>query len=490
MLFNSNEFLFLFLPITLFVYFSLQMSFVDSRWAKGSMVLASLVFYGFWSAQYLLLLLGSIALNFGIGHAIQQKEKSKSLLILGLCLNVGLLVFFKYTDFLLQNINAFWGARIPLPHLVLPLAISFFTFQQIAYLVDCYRGRLGRYSFLDYAVVVVFFPHLIAGPIIQYRDVIPQFASGAGRKFQVENFSRGFFLLFLGLGKKLLLADTLAGLANKGYDEAASLSFFHAWLVSLSYTFQLYFDFSGYSDMAVGLALMVNIQLPFNFCSPYRARSIQDFWRRWHITLSQFLRDYIYIPLGGSQGSPWRTYRNVMIVFVVGGIWHGAGWNFFLWGALHGMAMVTYLVWTRLPVRLPKVLAWFLTFQFVNLTWIFFRAEDWTQVTKVLRGMAGLEGFSFPTLAQALHPWLSWLGKVQYGQFFTVFYGTLLSPQYILLVLLVSFAIVLLGKNSIELNRDFQPNRRFAVFLGFLIFSSLMVLESQTHLSKFLYFNF
>jgi D-alanyl-lipoteichoic acid acyltransferase DltB (MBOAT superfamily) len=332
--------------------------------------------------------------NYVIGTSLTKDEEhkkvsKKQLLTIGIIGNVGLLGYFKYADFIISNVNFVVGSDIPLLRLALPLAISFFTFQQIAYLVDSYRGETKEYDFLNYGVFVTFFPQLIAGPIVHHKEMMPQFANVRNKVINYKNIALGLFIFSLGLFKKVVIADTFAVWATNGFDKAEVLTFFEAWATSLSYTFQLYFDFSGYTDMAIGAALLFNIKLPINFNSPYKATNIQDFWRRWHITLSRFLRDYIYIPLGGNRKGNFRTYNNLMATFVIGGLWHGAGWAFVLWGFLHGFALVVHRIWNSLGFRLNTVVGWIITFNFVNMAWVFFRAKEWDDAIKVLKGMFG-----------------------------------------------------------------------------------------------------
>ena len=391
MLFNSIEFIFLFLPITFFAYFYLLRT-AAAHFAKYFLIGASLFFYAWWNVAYLPIILFSMLFNYTIGTLLDKPHpylhsKRKTLLIFGIVANVALLGYFKYTDFLIDNINTLFHTSVPLLHLALPLAISFFTFQQIAYLVDSYRGETGRYGFSDYALFVTFFPQLIAGPIVHHAEMMPQFASKRNRVKNYKNIVLGLFLFSIGLFKKTILADTLAGIADVGFDTAPSLDFKEAWATSLAYTFQLYFDFSGYTDMAIGAALLFNIKLPVNFDAPYKALDIQDFWRRWHITLSRFLKTYVYIPLGGNRKGSARTYLNLFLTFLIGGIWHGAGWTFLFWGALHGAGMVVHRIWSAYVPPLPKIVAWFVTFNFVNVAWVFFRAKSWDDATKVLHGM-------------------------------------------------------------------------------------------------------
>jgi D-alanyl-lipoteichoic acid acyltransferase DltB (MBOAT superfamily) len=272
-------------------------------------------------------------------------------------------------------------------NLALPLAISFYTFQQIAYLVDSYRNETKSYNFLNYAVFVTFFPQLIAGPIVHHAEMMPQFANLKNKIKNYYNIALGLFIFSIGLFKKVIIADTFAVYATQGFDVAEKLNMLEAWITSLSYTFQLYFDFSGYTDMAIGVALLFNIKLPMNFFSPYKAKNIQDFWKRWHITLSRFLKDYIYIPLGGNRKTSIRTYTNLFTTFVLGGIWHGAGWTFVFWGILHGLALVVHRLWKKLGFKMNVVLAWFITFNFINIAWVFFRAVNFESAIKVLKGM-------------------------------------------------------------------------------------------------------
>jgi len=416
MLFNSYIFIFAFLPLTFVLYFYLHSREKHTE-AKAFLVLASLFFYAWWNVLYLPIMIASIMLNFFIGKRLVNKRE-KWLLIFGLIGNISLLGYFKYADFFIENFNLFSGTDIPLLHLVLPLAISFFTFQQIAYLVDSYKGFTKEYSKLDYLIFVTFFPQLIAGPIVHHKEMMPQFAQKENWFIQHENITKGLFIFSLGLFKKVVIADTFALWATQGFDASASLNFFEAWTTSLSYTFQLYYDFSGYTDMAIGLALLFNIKLPINFNSPYKALNIQDFWQRWHITLSRFLKEYIYIPLGGNRRGTTSTYSNLLITFILGGIWHGAGWTFLFWGILHGMAMVIHRLWQRVNITLPTLLSWFITFNFINFAWVFFRAKSFEDAIKVIEGMLGFNGLG-----------VDFSNKFMIG-FFTIMIAiTLLSPN-------------------------------------------------------------
>ncbi len=357
MLFNSYQFILVFLPLTFLVYFFLKrMHFY--RTSKGFLVFSSLFFYSYWNPSYLPLIVFSMVLNYIIGNALSNREKKnkylskKSLLILGIAANLSALGFFKYADFLIGNVNLFLQHDFELLHLALPLAISFYTFQQIAYLVDSYNLETQKYDFLDYAVFVTFFPQLIAGPIVHHSEMMPQFSQEGNKATNYKNIARGIFIFSIGLFKKVAIADTFAVWATNGFDIADTLNLIEAWTASVSFTFQLYFDFSGYTDMAIGAALLFNINLPINFNSPYKALSVQDFWRRWHMTLSRFLRDYVYIPLGGNRKGNVRVYVNIFITFLLGGIWHGAGWTFVVWGAMHGLALMIHRGWSKLEIKM------------------------------------------------------------------------------------------------------------------------------------------
>lgn len=486
MLFNSYEFIFLFLPFTFFIYFYLNKKHLTEA-SKGFLVFASLFFYSWWNIAYLPLILVSMLFNYTVGRQLASQEKrgkqktKKSLLTIGVFFNLGLLGYFKYADFFLTNLNSLLHTYLDLLHLALPLAISFYTFQQIAYLVDSYRDETKEYDFLNYAVFVTFFPQLIAGPIVHHAEMMPQFAKARNKIVNYYNIALGMLIFSMGLFKKVAIADSFAIWATQGFDVAQKLNMIEAWATSLSYTFQLYFDFSGYTDMAIGIALLFNIKLPINFNSPYKATSIQDFWRRWHITLSRFLRDYLYIPLGGNRKGEGRTYFNLFATFLLGGIWHGAGWTFVFWGALHGLALVINRAWQKLGYRMHTLLAWFITFNFINIAWVFFRAKDFDDAHKVLHGMF-LGPLVLPTF---LAPKLGFLASapiVEFGQWSQVFY----SEPLMLAWILAGFVIVLSFKNSMEMREKFQPNLYY-LFLTVLFFLSIFILYRK---SEFIYFNF
>lgn len=485
MLFNSYEFIFAFLPITFFIYFFLNKKRL-SELSKGFLVASSLFFYGWWNIAYLPIILCSMIFNYCFGMELNKSDakiSKKAILIVAIAANLALLGYFKYSDFLIDNLNFAFNLHIHSLNLLLPLAISFFTFQQIAYLVDSYSGGSTKeYNFLNYCLFVTFFPQLIAGPIVHHKEVMPQFGNLKSKVPNYKNIALGIFVFSLGLFKKVLIADTFAVWASNGFDKAEILSLIEAWVTSLSYTFQLYFDFSGYCDMAIGAALLFNIKLPINFNSPYKASDIQDFWRRWHITLSRFLRDYVYIPLGGNRKGRARTYLNLILTFIIGGIWHGAGWTFIFWGFLHGLALMIHRFWHNLGFRMNKVLAWFITFNFVNIAWVFFRAKDWSDAIKVLKGMCGMSGVVLPDPLRHIFKFLQHF-NVEFGGYLIHIGGRRDS----IIWLLVGFILILCCKNSMQLLNSRKVEKFYIVAVSFLLLAALSNLNT---VSEFLYFNF
>lgn len=484
MLFSSYEFLLGFLPITVIVYFLLLRARLIVA-AKAWLIIASLFFYSWWNPIYLPLLLISIAFNFTLGSTLAKTSTiapKKALLIFGITANVALLGYFKYADFFIETTNDIAGTNFNLVHVILPLGLSFITFQKIAYLVDSYKGKTHEYNLLNFSLFVTFFPQLIAGPIVHHAEVMPQFDRLKNKFFNSRNFALGMMTFTIGLFKKVIIADTFAIWANKGFDEAPVLSFLEAWATSLSYTLQLYFDFSGYTDMALGAALLFNIHLPPNFNSPYKARNIQDFWRRWHMTLSRFLRDYVYIPLGGNRYGDFITYRNLVLTFLIGGFWHGAGWTFIFWGFLHGAALVVQHMWGKLRISMHYLLAWLITFNFVNIAWVFFRAKEWDDAIKVLKGMVGLSGFALPN---ALAPYLKPLS--QYGVEFGAYLAGIQGNEWTLIYIVAALILAVAFNNSNQMRATFKPTASSAVFAAILFVAALMQLHAP---SEFLYFDF
>ncbi|MEE9543666.1 MAG: MBOAT family protein, partial [Thermodesulfobacteriota bacterium] len=414
MLFNSHIFIFLFLPITLAGFFLIGKTW-NHRYATIWLTIASLFFYGWWNPVYLILIVFSIIFNFYAGSRLaratqgEKIKRPKALLVFSIGVNIALIAYFKYANFFVDNLNSVLGTEFFISAIVLPLAISFFTFQQVAFLIDSYRAETREYDFQSYALFVTFFPQLIAGPIVHHKDMMPQFAKEPERGLGYANLSIGLTIFSLGLFKKVVLADGIALFATPVFSAAGAgdtLSFFTAWTGALSYTFQLYFDFSGYSDMAVGIGTAFGIRLPLNFSSPYKATNIIDFWRRWHITLSTFFRDYVYFPLGGSRETTARTLFNLIITMLLGGLWHGAGWTFVFWGFLHGVYLAINHGWRMARRSLlghdlekstlaGRVTGTIITFLAVVVSWVFFRADSFTSALGILRGMAGLNGVEF-----------------------------------------------------------------------------------------------
>jgi D-alanyl-lipoteichoic acid acyltransferase DltB (MBOAT superfamily) len=396
MLFFSFEFLYAFLPLACIGFYLLgrqgsSLHALSLAW----LVAVSLCFYAWWDSAYLALIAVSIVFNYGAGRYL-QRNRQRPVLVLSIACNLLLLGWFKYLGFLTGILNAALHQNYDVGDIVLPLAISFFTFQQIAWLVDNYSGPVeeGRVTFLEYTLFVVFFPQLIAGPIVHHAEMIPQFRHPNLRRFQAGVFAAGLSIFVIGLFKKVVLADNLAPTANLVFDGAAFEQVFSvqdSWQGVLAYTLQLYFDFSGYADMAIGLGLMFNVRLPVNFDSPYKASSISEFWRRWHMTLSRFLRAYVYIPLGGNRKGKANTYLFLMITMLLGGLWHGAGWTFVIWGGLHGLFLVAERLWrAAVPWRLPPPVAWLLTFLVVTLAWVVFRAHDPETALRMIAGLFAL----------------------------------------------------------------------------------------------------
>jgi alginate O-acetyltransferase complex protein AlgI len=411
LLFNSNIFVFAFLPITLIGFFLIG----ASGWRRAAiawLVLASMVFYGWFRWQYLVLLAVLVLFNYYYGIKLardyRRGQPRRTALLVGLAVNLLVLAYFKYANFFLTNANTVFGSHLGLLDVVLPLGISFFTFQKIAYLVDAYRGEAEEYDLLDFSLFVMYFPQLIAGPIVHHKEMIPQFRRLAISRFSAVDLAAGLTLFTIGLMKKVLIADSVVRWSDPVFAIAqagGAPSLIEAWAGALAFTFQIYFDFSGYTDMALGLALMIGMRLPLNFNSPYKATNIIEFWRRWHMTLSRFLRDYVYFPLGGNRRGKQRRYLNLMATMLLGGMWHGAAWTFIVWGGLHGLYLIVNHGWVALrkdrrPFPLPTATrlwgARAITFLAVVLGWVFFRAEGFHAAFAMVKGMIGLNGTVLP----------------------------------------------------------------------------------------------
>ena len=470
MLFNSYEFILLYLPITLIAYYQLAKRISHSA-AKNFLIFASLCFYSYWDVRNLPILLTSILVNYLFGHFL-SKDRSKVILTAGIAFNLLFLGYFKYTDFVLQNFNSLVGTVFELQSIVLPLGVSFFTFTQTAYLVDVYRGETKEYTKSDYLLFVTIFPHLIAGPILYHKDMIPQFSVADNYKINYKNITYGIVWFTIGLFKKVVIADKLAVWANQIFNNTSNLTMLDAWGGSLAYSLQLYFDFSGYSEMAIGLGLLFNYNLPLNFNLPYRATSIIDFWRRWHMTLSAFLKNYLYIPLGGNRCG--HHMRNILITMFLGGLWHGAGWTFIFWGVLHGIFICINHLWRKTKIMLPKFLSWLLTFNAVNIAWIFFRANSFESAMNIAKAMFDLN--------RLVVPYSKLLGEY----FSIVSYGsrTIFKPwELAVIVLCLGLAMIAVNKKKIE---------RFSPYVSAIVVAILFVISFSKigQISEFLYFQF
>ncbi|MBN1533485.1 MAG: MBOAT family protein [Spirochaetes bacterium] len=486
MLFNSYLYIYVFLPVSVSVYFLLFRRFGRSA-ALWWLFSCSLVYYGWWDPRYALLFCLSMAVNYTVGILLQRERWNgrarirRTFLIIGIVVNVGLLAYFKYTDFFIGNLNLFLPQPLQPLRISLPLGISFYSFIQIAYLVDTYRGGAGRKGLVDYLSFASFFPQIFSGPIVRYGDVSRQRGDARTTLLNYDNIAKGLFLFSLGLFKKIMIADNLAPFADTGFALSSQLTLADSWLTSISYTLQLYFDFSGYTDMAIGTALMFNIRLPINFNSPYKARNLQDFWRRWHITLSSFLRDYIYIPLGGSRAGEFRTYSNIIITFLVAGIWHGAGWTFVFWGFLHGLGLVIHRFWNKTSLHMPRPLALFITFNYVNVLWVFFRARSFSDAVNVLSAMAGLKGIVLPRTVGIL------LGNPAEGYLRFAHEWMLRGDLTTMIMIGMLVAATLILKNSNEIIEGFKPSVRYAALAAAAFCVSLVFIQRYT---EFIYFGF
>ena len=492
MLFSSREFILGFLPVCLCGFFALG-RLGGRRWALGWLLLASLFFYGWWAPRFVALLLGSVAFNLLLGRHVSQlavagrESVARAWLIFGISTDLALLGWFKYANFLLTSFGAMAGLDLPTLNLFLPLAISFFTFQQILFLLDCRARPEIAGEGLSYACFVAFFPHLIAGPIVRPSEILPQFRAADVATPQSANLTAGLSIFLLGLAKKLVLADMFGRFADVGFNAAAggaTLSLFEAWYAALAYALQIYFDFSGYSDMAIGLARMFNIRFPLNFASPYRATDITDFWRRWHISLSRFLRDTVYIPLGGNRRGELRRQTSLMATMLLGGLWHGAAWNFVFWGALHGVFLVVHGMWRRGQVRLPRPLGQLLTILAVVVAWVPFRADGFAATQRMLHAMAGLDGVFLPRMIVEAVPGLRMLIQPVPVLSFLGDARTLSFPE-VTACLALGWAIALLAPHVQELT---ERARGLALTGSFAL--TVQALFFAPNVSPFLYFRF
>ena len=458
----------------------------NDTWARMWMVAASFFFYGWWDYQYVPLLMASIMFNYFVGRRLEETSRSKSWLCFGITVNLLLLGAYKYTGFFLQNVNSLMGAAaFDVPQIVLPLGISFFTFTQTAYLIDAYRGETKNSSFLTYCEFVTVFPHLIAGPIINHRKMIPQFMTEENFRIQYDNIAYGLTLLSFGLFKKVIIADGIAEYVNPIFAQSSDLTLPEAWIGAVGYTLQLYFDFSGYSEMAIGLARMFNLRFPVNFDSPYQSLNIIDFWRRWHMTLGAWVRDYLYIPLGGNRQGELRKMFNLLLSMLLIGLWHGAGWTFVIWGGIHGVLLLINHEWRRLEIQLPKFFCWGMTFLAVTLAWVFFRAPDSNTALQIIYTMFDLNAFLLPdcdfTLAyQDL--------LASYGIY--IKNSWLMADPHVgdhIVILLGLLILAVLCPNPVRFMETFKTDKRWLTVAVVLFGVSLLYMSAYT---EFLYFQF
>ena len=518
MLFNSHEFIFLFLPITLVLFFAFGA--VSNQLAALWLFAASLLFYAWWNPIYVGLLLASVGVNFLLGTRISRGvhgvSGAKILLIIGIAVNLALLAYFKYANFFVDNLNAVAGIHLELQKIVLPLGISFFTFTQIAFLVDAYRGEVKEYNIIHYGLFVTYFPHLIAGPILHHKEMMPQFANRSVYRLNMDDIAIGLSVFSIGLFKKVILADGVVSFVGPVFNAPATgipVTFVDAWFGALAYTLQLYFDFSGYSDMAIGLSRLFGIRLPLNFASPYKAESIIDFWRRWHMTLSRFLKDYLYVPLGGNRKGLLRRYVNLFVTMLLGGLWHGAAWTFVVWGALHGAYLVVNHAWRWIKERLGWVrgrVSWHarwasrcLTFGVVVVAWVFFRSENLNSAIEIVKAMFGMGSIVLP---EQFHSRLGPVGGIfaEWGVAFGAIpnFAGAVQVKWVLGLL----ALVWLMPNTQQIMNGFEMPRMLAhgarpqfefwqwepkfFWAALAAIAFVASILNLTHTSEFLYFQF
>ncbi|MDH4028689.1 MAG: MBOAT family protein, partial [Nitrospirota bacterium] len=507
MLFNSYEYIFVFLPVMLAGFFLLGRK-VHHQVALAWLAMGSLFFYGWWNHAYVSLIVGSMIFNYAVGFQLQSPKITEGfrrcLLTFGVSVNLALIGYFKYANFFVDNLNSTVGTTFHLEKIILPLAISFFTFQQIAYLVDARRQELHEHNFLHYFLFVTFFPQLIAGPIVHHKEIMPQFLKDKMYRPKAENFAAGITVFGIGLFKKVILADEVAEYATPIFDIAGSasapLTFFDSWSGAVAYTLQIYFDFSGYTDMAIGSAIMFGIMLPLNFNSPYKAYNIIDFWRRWHMTLSRFFRDYLYIPLGGGRAGGAKMAVNLIITMLLGGLWHGAGWTFVLWGLLHGVYLAINHVWRTFREKvlghdmkrvsfIGRAASITVTMFAVILGWVFFRAETPNAAAAMLKGMFGMNGATLPNAIIKMHPILTRIFENLHIQSDATS-GTLFITKWISLLLISSILFLpnsIQYMNSVFFGKELSNARLFA----HAMLASVMIVWAVIAIGKpseFLYF--
>ena len=508
MIFSSYPFIFGFLPAVLLITALLARSPRDV--VIVALALASIVFYGYWNWHFLWVLISSVLVNYLFAEWIARAKRHRTLaLTLGVGFDIAFLGYFKYSNFFIQNFDDLFGGHLSHIDIVLPLGISFFTFQMIGYLVDVKRGKVIDHSFQHFLLFVTFFPQLIAGPIVHHSEVIKQFVSGQAGRLRLDSFSQGLAIFVLGVAKKVLIADRIAVYATPVFQAGASgvkIPLVEAWCGTLAYAFQIYFDFSAYSDMAVGLGLMFAVRLPVNFNSPYKSASLIEFWRRWHITLSHFLRDYLYIPLGGNRKGEPRRYGNLLTVMVLAGLWHGAAWTFVAWGTLHGIGLALNHLWRtlRYPKKFEPRPGWsgrIVTFFFVTIAWVLFRSDDMATASNLFAGLFGANGIVLPST------YFHYLGSLAP---LLAAHGVRFEPGYLFLgikeiiILLTLLAVVLFAPNALEIGgyKPFTDDQRLRVLPSWLQWQptvywgiglsllSILSLIMMSDAGEFLYFQF
>lgn len=487
MLFNSYVFILVFLPLVLIGYFSFN-HFKLYRLSSVFLLIMSLWFYSYFNINYLPIILSSIVVNYLFYKIFERSLPSwfrKLILLMALALNIGLLLYFKYYDFFFENVNAIFRTDFSLKHLILPLGISFFTFQQLSFVIDSYKNESPKYDFVNYALFVTYFPQLIAGPIVTHDELVPQLLDPQKRSINVENLSKGLYMFALGMGKKVLIADVFGNAVNWGYGNIEALNSVDALVIILAYTIQIYFDFSGYCDMATGMAKMMNIDLPQNFNSPYKSFTIIEFWKRWHMTLTRFFTKYVYIPLGGNRKGQVRMLANTLIVFLVSGLWHGADWTFVLWGGLHGIFNVITKTLKRFFEKMHPALSWIITFVFINITWVFFRADSISDAVTLIHKVCELDFGPINTNLVTVFE------LVEIETIASLVLGATLHNihKYIYMAgFFVIAYIILLGFNNAKEKMDtFKPTLRNSITTVVVLTWSIF---SMSGMSTFLYFNF
>ncbi|MBQ7470663.1 MAG: MBOAT family protein [Pseudobutyrivibrio sp.] len=507
MLFNSYIFIFLFLPICIVGYFLINRT-GKYQLGRGFLLAMSLWFYGYFNPAYLLIIISSVCVNYLFYlwmSRLQQGEMLKAVtendeiarladtrigrlksckpvMIFAVAVNLGIIGYFKYMDFFIENVNAVAGTDWPLKHIILPLGISFFTFQQISFIVDTYRGEVPKYDFLTYACYVTFFPQLVAGPIVTHDELVPQLLDANKKKIDWDNLAKGFYIFAIGLGKKVLIADVFGGAVNWGYGNVPTLQATNAIMVMFAYSIQLYFDFSGYCDMAIGLGKMLNIDLPLNFDSPYKSLNLADFWNRWHMTLGRFFTRYVYIPLGGNRKGKLRTYINIFIVFLLSGFWHGAAWTFVIWSVLNGILVIVTRMFKKAFDAMHPALGWMICQLYFSMSLVFFRAARTREAIEFFKQILHLNFTKIDSniLLAFRTPLLKLLFD---GSAIT----NLLPFIYAAIYYLIALVIILGCKNAHEKMVAFKPNVRSLLWTVFLIAASVL---SFSGISTFLYFNF